>query len=323
MRAQDTHDRLGAMTVCPVARRTKHATLGGALAWLALPALPLGDPPPFAAIEHVFLLLPFVLTPPLLALASAMLQGAHRRARMLQPLASAALLVSFVLPHGAIAGALALPWLALALVLAARGVPAALAIARPHRMRLSLAAAHVFLVLGGVWLLLARLGTGPAHLSGLEVFVAVVHFHFSGFALELLVAATALRLPPVLGGLHRRLAVAAVAGIPIIAAGKLLAIPTLVTIGVTTMILVTLTLAFVAAVIARGLPRGAARNLLLVSAVAIATAMVLATAYGIGHLVGAHWLGVGQMVPTHGLLNALGFVLCGTLAHLRIFASAR
>lgn len=323
MRANGLYATLGTMTACPVARRTQHATIGGALAWLALPALPLGDPPPFAAIEHVFLLLPFVLIAPLLALASAMLEGAHRRARMLQPIASAALFVSFVLPHGAIAGVLALPWLALAVLLAARGVPAALAVARPHRMRLSLAAAHVFLVLGGVWLLLSRLGTGPAHLSGLEVFVAVVHFHFSGFALELLIAATALRLPPALAGVHRRLAVGAVAGIPIIAAGKLLAVPTLVTIGVTTMILVTLTLAFVGLVIARGLAPSVARNLLLVSTVAIASAMLLATAFGIGNLVGAHWLGVTQMVPTHGLLNALGFVLCGTIAHLRIFASAR
>ena len=44
--------------------------------------------------------------------------------------------------------------------------------------------------------------------------------------------------------------------------------------------------------------------------------MVLAGVYGVGELVGAGWVGVHGMVVSHGLLNALGFTLCGILGQL-------
>ena len=292
----------------------------GAGAWLAAPWLPMGSPPSFGSIEHVFVFLPLVAVPLALVLMSTLLEHQQSWALGVQPVAAAMVLASFFVPKGALAGGLAAGWLVMAITGAIGGVR------RAARVSMSLLAAQVFLVVGAVWLLLSRLGVGPRSFAPLTVLLAAVHFHFSGFTLQILIAATGRRLQGSaarLGALHRLVAIGAIAGIPLIAAGNALPSGALKLAGVTAMVLSTIALAALSTVIAFESRSPMAGGLLLVSAGSIAVAMLVAGVYGVGELLGTGWIGIARMVKVHGLLNALGFTLCGLSGHLRILSGTK
>lgn len=314
-------------TSCRERRRVRIVVIAGALAWLAAPWLPAADPSPFGSLDHGFLFFPLVVAPLVLALAAAVLQpdGAalrlHRLARRMQPFASASVLASFLVPHGPLAGALVLPWTAMAILLALAGIPAALRDRRPHLSRVNLIVAHVLLPIATGWLFAARIGVAPAAIGPLGVLLACLHFHFSGFSLQILVAATALRVPMGLAAVQRAVAIGAVVALPLISAGKLLGVPSLLALGVAVVVLATLGLAALALALALVTPLAFVRRLLFVSAGSAAVAMVLAAAFRIGEATGVGLLSVDGMLVTHGLANGLGFVGCGLLAHLRLAAA--
>jgi hypothetical protein len=301
----------------------------GGLVWLGAPWLPVGERMSIGALDHSFLFFPLVVAPLVLALAASVLQpqGAARRlyrlGQRVQPFASASVFASFLVPHGALAGALVLPWTAMAVVLAIAGIPTALRGARPHLSRANLLVAHVLLPVATGWLVAARVGAAPASIGSLGVFLACLHFHFSGFTLQILVAATATRLPamPRLAAIHRVVAIGAIVALPLISAGKLVPAPVLLTLGVAIIVIATVALAALGLAIAFVTPVAFARRLLFVSAGSVAAAMVLAALFRVGEHTGIALIGVDRMIVTHGLANALGFVGCGLLAHLRLAAA--
>jgi hypothetical protein len=302
------------------------ACIGWAV-WLLAPFVPVGSSPSLGSIEHVFLFMPLVTAPLALLLLSVLLgsgsdssESICRAARRAQPVAAAMGLSSFFLPNGTLAGALASGWLVVAVMIAIGGARRAAHAPGRNGANVSLLAAHVFLPIGAAWLLLSRLGIAPRDLSALTVFLATVHFHFSGFTLQILIAATGLQLPD--GGswpsvLHRALANGAAAGIPLIAAGNIGHSPVLKFLGVSVMVASTLALAITSTAVSWHVAGRATRLMLLVSAASITAAMILAGVYGVGELIGRPWIGMPRMVAIHGLLNALGFTLFGLLGHLR------
>jgi len=297
----------------------------GALAWLAAPWAPLGSPPPFGSIEHVFLFLPLVAAPLALLLATLLLGDAssifHAAARLAQPVAAAMVLAAFLVARGAVGGGLTAGWLLMAGLAAAGGIRAVKPGSGANLSNVSLLAAHLFLPLGAVWLLLSRLGVRPRAFSDLTVFLAALHFHFGGFTLQILIAATGRLVRNErsrLGALHRVLALGAIAGIPIIAAGNALPSPALKLVGVALMVLGTIALAVTSSSVAFGMHSRTVRRLLLASATSLAAAMVVAGVYGAGELTGSGWIDISRMVEIHGLLNTLGFTLCGLGAHLHL-----
>lgn len=299
----------------------------GAILWLVAPFVPVGSPPSFGSIEHVFVFMPLVAAPLALLLLSVLLESRvdssasfHRSARRAQPVAAAMVLASFFLPNGTLAGALAAGWLVVAAMIAIGGARRAAHVPGRHGANVSLLAAHVFLPIGAVWLLLSRLGVAPRDLTALTVFLATVHFHFSGFTLQVLIAATGLQLSDRRSWasvLHRALAIGAAAGIPIIAAGNIAHSPVLKFLGVSAMVASTIALAITSTAVAWNVP-GRARLMLLVSAASITAGMVLASVYGVGELTSRAWIGIPRMVVIHGVLNALGFTLFGLLGHLHL-----
>lgn len=292
--------------------------------WIAAPWLPMGSPPSVGSIEHVFVFLPLVAAPLALALLSTLLRpGFNGAAQRMQPVAAAMVLASFFVAKGALAGGLTVGWLLMALTVAVSGVRS---VRRGARFSASLVAAHLFLVVGAVWLLLSRLGVGPRSFSALTVFLAAVHFHFSGFTLQILMAATGRQLQDRSSrwrALQRCLAIGAIAGIPLIAAGNALPSPVLKLVGVALMVISVIGLAVASIAVARALPSPLARGLLIVSAASVGTGMVVAGIYGVGELAGTSWIGIPQMVKAHGLVNALGFTLCGLSAHLQAHQPTR
>jgi len=296
-------------------RRWSFTSAGlGAVAWLGSPWLPVGSPPSFGSIEHVFVFLPLVASP--LAL---LLMTTSRAARRLQPVAAVMVLASFFVAPGVLAGGLVSAWLIMAVIVAASGVRLVRRGRGANLSNVSLLAAHLFLLIGAVWLLLSRLGAGPRNFSALTVFLAALHFHFSGFTLQVLIAATGRRLQDaasLLCAVHRWVAIGAIAGISLIAAGNALSSPVVKLAGVASMVLSMIAFAVTSASVAVESGSPIARGLLLVSAGSIVVGMLVAGVYGIGELSGSGWIGIPRMVLVHGLTNAVGFTLCGVIGHL-------
>ena len=299
----------------------KSAAFGGLL-WLAAPRLAT-TLPAFGSIEHLFLLLPLVLAPLGLVLLFRLIGTDGVRAPplvlvYLQPIAGASLLVSFGLPPGTLAAALAGSWWVGTLVALVSGLGRLRARFGAQPPAPNLVAALLFLPVGATWLVLSRLGAGPRSFTPLTVFLAALHFHFSGFTLQVLIAATGRGLEAswsLRRLLHRCVTWGAVAGLPLIAAGNIGAAPLVKFSGVACLVVSALGLSITAfSVGLRAAP--VARFLSCVSAASIAGGMLLAGAYGVGELVGAPWLDIPRMVMTHGWLNAVGFTLCGLLGHL-------
>ncbi len=205
--------------------------------------------------------------------------GVPRPVVIATPFAALCLAASFFA-----SGWLALPWLAVTL-----------AAAWPPRFRtnedLACTAARAYLVVGAGWAVLSRLGVRPMNFPSIIVLLTAVHFTYTGF-IAVVLAVHAYRrsrvaIVPVIGF---------VAGMPLVAAGITLWKP----------------LEVVAACVLAGaglvlayLHLREPSILLRISGTAFAIAMFLAIAYAVG----VPWIDIQNMLPTHGLLNAVGFAL--------------
>jgi hypothetical protein len=111
--------------------------------------------------------------------------------------------------------------------------------------------------------------------------------------------------------------VGAVTGMPLVAAGITFSRP-LEWLGAWWLALCALVLAF--AQVRLALASGC--WLLGLSGLSLVGGMLLAGTYALAHYLGAPWIDIQQMLPTHGVLNALGFSLCGLLSWRGIAANS-
>jgi YndJ-like protein len=238
-----------------------------------------------------------------------------------QPFAALAGGISLLLPVGPFAGAAAGVWLVFTALLALWSVGRLVHTRGITLANACLAAALLYLPIGGAWLVLARLGIRPLGFSSTTVLLTAVHFHY--------ITLGAL----VLTGLTGR----AIAGrnwwtrtMYRVAAAGMLAGPLLVAAGITltqvsgfrlpedgAATLLALSVIVIAAislhwVVPATRPR-LAQELLAVSSGSVVLTMALACAYAIGAATGAWTITIAQMIATHGWVNALGFSLCGLL----------
>lgn len=260
----------------------------------------------------LLLLATFVIFPLGLGLADAI---AERRASAgpfwIVPCALP-LVFSFALERGPLAAGLVLPWLMLTAWLALDGLLSLWRTPRWSATHFGVAAARIFPIVGGAWLVLSRLGVRPLELSDALVQATAMHFHYAGFALPLLTARLAGRSPD-------RWAATGVAGV-------LLGVP-LVAAGITATRLgfryleapAAWFLAIVCVLVAIRQWQAArhestaARRLLRIASLMLIAGMILAATYALGQLLQNEWLDIPWMVRTHGTLNAVGFTLCGLL----------
>lgn len=284
----------------------------GFLVWLASPWIIHES---FASLRHLVLFVPLVTFSLTVALVDAML-ARHRDglATHLQPIGAACALASFVVAPGPLAGAIAAGWLCVALLTAARALRRARAV--------GLVAAHVFLIAGAVWLVLARAGASPFSFASVTVHLAALHFHVSGFTLQVLLAAMGRRLKnPRMAGVHRIVTRGAIAAIPLIAIGNAALSPNVKLAGVMMMTACSLVLVPLTFGVSCAEDR-VTKTLLRTSAVSLGVAMLVAGAYGLTEHAGRPFITVEAMARTHGLMNAVGFMLCALLGHVRIVKAA-
>jgi hypothetical protein len=228
--------------------------------------------------------------------------------------AAALLAVAVALPPGAASALLAVPWAFFVLALATD----AFLRTRSDRAGVTTAigarAAHVFLAVGGGWAFASCAGWTPFGFEEPIVRLTAVHFHYAGFALPAVavhVAATnrtRLATKTMLG---------VVLGVPLVAIGIVLrttAVELVATSVLAAVAIALVTLQLQAAIRLTSTPAmRRAASLLTISAVSLATSMTLAVVYAAGRHRGEPILDIPQMAATHGLLNAVGFALCGLI----------
>jgi uncharacterized protein (UPF0548 family) len=233
-------------------------------------------------------------------------------ARTLQPACAVVLGVAFALEPGLPAAVLTAPWALVCGLVALSAGWSWLGRARSGRWLEGWyeLASGAFLTIGSAWLAASRAGLAPMGFHEPIVLLTAVHFHYTGFVAPLLTGWAADRL----GGraLHAA-AVGTVAGTPLLAMGFTFS-PALQT-GAALLLSASLLL-HGAGVLARRSSLAPRRGggLLGVSAVAVLASMTLAVVYALGERTGQWWLTIPQMAASHGVLNALGFSLCGLTA---------
>lgn len=255
------------------------------------------------------------------------------------PLAGAAAVVSLLLPHSRLAVVLTLPFVLAAAVLLGAGVRLAVRTlrdvtppARPGRAhavgpgadlgdvppRVDLASrtatvtALVLPAVGASALVAERAEWGLLGFSGTYLALTVPHMLYAGFGAALVAGAVA-RLAP-----GDRLATAGAWGVP---AGTALVLVGYFVGDVAELVgavVLTLALWATAAAVVRSLARpggrpAAARALLGTAAVVVSASMVLALWWAGGEALGFAHPSLDVMAATHGVGNALGFVLCALL----------
>jgi hypothetical protein len=282
---------------------TRVSTGIGFIVWLAL-WLPI----PFAArapglIDRLFVLAPLAIVP-----LGMRLQLLPQAVRVAQPVFAALVVISFLSRTGIAAALLVVPWLLLG---AWCGVIGLLRLRRDVVRRMDEMCLHVALVywpIGCLWLVISRLGVNPLGFPDDIVLLTAVHFHYAGFAALTMLGMTGKFAE---GMLYRAAAWGAIAGIPALALG----ITFSASLECAAALLLALSLVSAAGITAFVvLPRvvnRTARVMLAVSVASLVAAMVFAGIYALGKYNGRDWLDIPEMAAVHGVINALGFSLCG------------
>jgi hypothetical protein len=236
-------------------------------------------------------------------------------ARRLHLPCAALLIAALYVPQGTVAGLLTLPYLAVTGLAAAAGVTRFLRRGPLPLTELCVDAGLAYLGGAGVWTLLSRLGARPLGFDDQIVHLTAMHLHYVGFALPLLTSLTARAL----GGRAAAFACCGVmAGFPTVAAGIVLTQTTGHGAVELAAVVLLAAICWLQAVLQFRVAWAAGRPgvlmALAVSSVSLATAMALAVVYALGQFLGTAWLDIPLMLPTHGVLNGLGFTLFGLWA---------
>jgi hypothetical protein len=293
----------------------------GAFLWAVVATLGGTRRAPLGIIELLLLFATLVIVPLGLELARAVDPalggGLGSTARTLQPFAAVATVVSLWQSPGQVAAVLSLPWLLLGLLLAVAGIAPLLRRANRSLENLAVGFAGIDLAIAGGWLVLSRAGLRPMGFQEPIVLLTAVHFHYIGFATAVLVAATVHLLDR--SGL--RVAILQpllwlVLLLPFALAAGFVLWPLLRVVAAVALAASMTALAGVLFWLARHLRAQTARVYLRLASATAWIAMALAAVYAVSDHISKPFLTMPGMASTHGILNALGFVLLSTLAFL-------
>ncbi len=269
----------------------------GAVAWVALCLVPLDPNFGIGTIEKLFLLAPLVVVP--LGLELIGVSGS----RVLP--AAIPVAASFFFERGWLAAGLTVPWLAVVAVAGIVGLRRFVAGAWREPVGLCEAAALLMLPVGGIGLLQSRFGMQPLGYREPVVLLVAVHFHFAAFVSPLMASRVVGKNWPV--------ALAVSLGSPVLALGYILFVPALRLAGATLLVIGLAATALMTLAKLRGVRPVLARVLVAASACSVVAAMVYAGVYAVADFFGEVWIAIPQMARTHGVINALGFSVCGLL----------
>jgi len=266
----------------------------------------------------LFLLAPLVLVPLAMRLAAPETrEGLDARlwrwASLIQLPAALLLVPAFIMQPGLLAGLLSTPWLVVTAMISASGILSMYQRRVWSLEELSINLGKFYLVTGGIWAVLSRLGVRPINFDSVIVLLTAMHFHYAGFLLALMTG---------LAGRLLRTRLARLAAL-----GVILGMP-LTAFGITTSQiglghapeLLAVIITAIAGLMAAGLHlqlatqrkgRRLVRICWLIAGVSLAFSMVLAIIYGSRFYYPIEWLDIPLMRALHGSANGLGFGLIG------------
>ena len=245
----------------------------------------------------------------------------ERLARCLQPAGAVLAAASFAFSPGVAAAVIASGWLLVCGLLTLSGMLRMLRPGYRSLEQLCFAIALVYITIGGVALVLSRLGASPMQFSETIILLTAVHFHYAGFVLPIAAGATGGAVQAHLSWprhVFRPVAYGIVVTPAVLAAGWVLASAEVKVLAALSLAASAVVLACLTLMILPQIQPRLSQILLLVSALSLLAGMALAGVYALGEFTGRHRLLIPQMAQLHGTVNALGFSLCGMLGwHLR------
>lgn len=254
-------------------------------------------------MELLFLLAAWVIVP--LGLKFLPDSAPLRIAKLCQPGAAALVTMSFILPTGPLAAALALPWLGINGLVALGGLLQLKLMLTGGISRILQLAAMFFPVVGGIHLVASRYGYPLAGFPEPIILLTAIHFHYTAFAAPILASLASRSKLALYSGLGL------VGGTPLLAAGFLFS-PILKVVGVGVLCVSVIGLA-IGQLLTLADVTGKSRALLAVSSLCVIAGMILAAIYEHGFYTGRTWIAIPTMAWSHGMLNGMGFSLCGLL----------
>lgn len=275
-------------------------------------------------IQALFLFSPLVLVPRLLAVLRAISNGVGRKilttVQVLYLPSVLLLAVAYLRDPHPLAAAMAVPWGATTLLLAAWGVSAIIRSRNWRRPdRWCIGAGAVYGLVGGGWALFDRLGYAPLGFDPLIVLLTAMHFHHVGLVVPAVAGLAAERFARPAGYIA---GLGVVLGVPLVAGGITVTHttgnPILEAAAVTVMTGGLLGLAYVLfALVGDVRVPSFSRFTFMIASLACATGAILALLYGLRAYVVIPSLTVATMAKTHGLVNAFLFELPAVAGWMR------
>jgi len=284
----------------------------GASVWIALALASFAPRVHLGIIEILFLLGPWVVVP---LGADLIRHGGASKSSGLRDwvlFAAASLTtLSFFLNDRIAAAWVASAWLLVCVAFAGDGLRRFVLAGTKSFQQFCFAAGEGYLLVAGVWLVASRAGVQLLAFREPIVLLTAVHFHFAGFASAILAGLLDQALAQHRWRRMLRLALVAVAAGPGILGLAFLLGPK---VKLAAALLIALgQLALAGGMVRAGLEmkNRAGRALLLVAAGSIAAGMILAAVWAAGEYPLQAFVNIRQMAEFHGVLNAVGFTVCG------------
>jgi len=310
-------------------RMLRRGVYAGMLVWIVCAVARLGGlVQGYGLIEILLLFGPMVAVPGGLSMVvgsggEGSLRGEGLIARLLLPAAFCAMVARWVAPRldsvpiDYLAAGLSLPWLLVTALVALLGLRRIFNRGLAPIEETAIDVGLLYLPVGGGWLVLSSAGLTPMNFSAEIVLLTAVHFHFAGFSAAVIagLAGRALKggvalnasLRPVALNAYRMAAAIVIIGPPLVAVG-IMGFPVVEVISGVALSFGMLLLAFLLVLIALSCRELLPKLLLCVAALSLTATMGLSATYAMG---GEELISNHMMASTHGVINVLGFTLCG------------
>jgi hypothetical protein len=281
-------------------------------AWIALALASFSPKVHLGIIEVLFLLGPWIVVP----LGADVLRGAEASKNSVVRdwvlIAAASLTsVSFFLDNRTAAAWFASSWLLVCAAFAGDGLRRFVIAGTNSFTQFCFAAGEGYLLVAGIWLVASRAGLQLLAFGEPIVLLTAVHFHFAGFASAVLAG---LLDEAFAGRPGRRILRAAL--LAVVLGPGILGLAFLL--GPKVKLVAALMIALGQLGLASGMVRvgilaknSGGRWLLFVAGASVAAGMILAAVWAIGEYPLQAFVNIRQMAEFHGVLNAVGFVVCG------------
>jgi hypothetical protein len=286
----------------------------GCVVWLILALASFASGVHLGIIEVLFLLGPWVVVPLGADLVHG--KGSSKRSAVLDwVLFTAASLttVSFFVGNRIAAAWLASSWLLVCAGFAGDGLRRFVSSGTKSFAQFCFAVGEGYLLVAGAWLVASRAGLQLLAFREPIVLLTAVHFHFAGFASAVLAGLTYERFRESRWkAALQAVLVAVVCGPGILGLAFLLG-PKVKLVAALLIALGQIGLAGAMVRVGIAEKNSSGRWLLFVAGGSVTAGMILAAVWAIGDYPLQAFVNIRQMAEFHGVLNAVGFVLCGLL----------